>query len=83
VILGVSFDSVEDNRAFAEKFSFPFLLLSDTEREIGLAYGACSSRDAPAARRISYVIGPDGKVQHVWGKVDVKAHVADVLATLE
>jgi len=83
VILGVSFDSVEENRAFAEKFSFPFLLLSDTAREIGLSYGACQSHDAPAARRISYLIGPDGKVQQVWGKVDVKAHVADVLAAID
>jgi peroxiredoxin Q/BCP len=79
----VSFDSVEENRAFAEKFSFPFLLLCDTAREIGMAYGACTSPDAAAARRISYVIGPDGKVQQVWGKVDVKAHVADVLAAID
>ena len=83
MILGVSFDTVEENRAFAEKFSFPFLLLCDTEREIGLAYGACTSPDAAAARRISYVIGPDGKVQQIWGKVDVKAHVADVLDAID
>jgi len=48
-----------------------------------MAYGACTSREAAAARRISYVIGPDGKVQQIWGKVDVKAHVADVLAAIE
>jgi peroxiredoxin Q/BCP len=80
--LGVSFDTVEDNRAFAEKFSFPFLLLSDTSREIGVAYGACDTPDARSARRISYVIDAYGKVQQVWGKVDVKAHPDDVLAAL-
>jgi len=39
-ILGASFDNVEDNRKFAEKFKFPFPLLCDTDRKIGLAYGA-------------------------------------------
>jgi len=48
-----------------------------------MAYGACDRPDAPAARRISYVIGADGKVQQVWGKVDVKAHVEQVFAAIE
>ena len=39
-VLGISFDSVEENRAFAEKFDYPFRLLCDTERTVGMAYGA-------------------------------------------
>jgi peroxiredoxin Q/BCP len=80
--LGVSFDTVEENRAFAEKFSFPFLLLCDTDRAIGMAYGACAAPDAGAARRISYLIGPSGAIEQVWAKVDAKAHPEQVLDLL-
>lgn len=82
MILGVSFDSVEENRAFADKFAFPYQLLSDPGRAIGLAYGAADSADAGFAKRISYLIGPDGSIQEAWAKVDVKTHAADVLAKL-
>jgi thioredoxin-dependent peroxiredoxin len=78
----VSFDSVEDNRAFAEKFSFPFLLLSDTEGVISTAYGAAESAGDGYARRISYLIGPDETIEKVWGTVDAKTHPDDVLAAL-
>jgi peroxiredoxin Q/BCP len=82
VILGVSFDTVQENRAFAEKFSFPFLLLCDIERKIGMAYGACEATDAGFARRISYLIGPTGTIDQVWAKVDAKAHPKQVLDLL-
>jgi thioredoxin-dependent peroxiredoxin len=82
VILGASFDSVQDNEAFAQKFKFPYRLLSDTKREIGLAYGACGSQQDRSARRISYVIGPDGTVTHAFPKVDTKSHPREVLDLL-
>jgi peroxiredoxin Q/BCP len=82
VILGVSFDTIAENDAFARKFSFPYSLLCDTSRAIGLAYGACDRADSDAPRRISYVIGPDGRIEHVFPKVDTKIHPAEVLALL-
>jgi thioredoxin-dependent peroxiredoxin len=78
----VSFDTVEANRAFAEKFDFPFRLLCDTGRGLGLAYGACEAADAPAPRRITYLIDADGKIASVWRKVDVKTHADDVLTAI-
>lgn len=82
VVLGVSFDPVDANCAFAEKYGFGFRLLSDTSRAAGLAYGACDAVDAPSARRISYLIGPDGRIRHVFTKVDVKTHADEVVALL-
>ncbi len=82
MILGVSFDTVEENRAFAEKFRFPFRLLCDTQREIGIAYGACDTAKDGYARRISYVIGPAGAIVHVFPKVDAKSHPREVLKLL-
>ena len=82
MILGVSFDGPEANRKFAEKYRFPFQLLCDVDRKVGVAYGAADDPSARTARRISVLIDPTGKVHKVWPKVDVKAHPNDVLASI-
>jgi thioredoxin-dependent peroxiredoxin len=81
-ILGVSFDTIEENSAFAKKFDFPYSLLCDTKREIGTQYGAADSPDAQNARRITYVINPEGKVSQVHGKVNAAKHPEELLLTL-
>jgi peroxiredoxin Q/BCP len=84
-ILGVSFDPPAKNAAFVQKFGFNFPLLSDVDRRLGVAYGAAESVDAPRARRVSYLIGPDGRVVKAYGfeaKMDAAAHPAAVLADL-
>jgi peroxiredoxin Q/BCP len=84
-VLGISFDAPEKNAAFVQKFSFNFPLLSDTSRRVGLAYGACETAEAPRAKRVSYLIGVDGRVERVYGfeaKMDAAAHPAAVLADL-
>ena len=81
-ILGVSFDNVADNRKFAEKFDFPFPLLCDTERKIGLAYGAAESPKDEYARRIAYVIDENGKIAQAHPKVDPATYPREQLASL-
>ncbi len=82
VILGVSFDPVDENDAFAKKFSFPFKLLSDTKRDIGVKYGAADSTGAGNAKRVAYIIGPDGKVRNVFPKANTQTFAQDCLALL-
>ena len=82
MILGVSFDTPEANKAFAEKYGFPYRLLCDVDRKVGVAYGAAEDESAKSARRVSVLIDPEGKVSKVWPKVDTKAHPADVLASI-
>lgn len=67
------------NAAFAKKFNYPFPLLCDTAREIGLAYGACDSPDAKTAKRISYLIGPEGKILRAYSTVAAADHPKQVL----
>ncbi len=74
VILGVSLDSVPENKAFAEKFSFPFQLLCDVNHEIALAYHAVQSAEDKYAARISYVIDEEGIIVEAIDKVDTKTH---------
>lgn len=78
-VLGVSFDEPADNAAFAEAQGFPFRLLSD-DGALAVQVGAAESREQGATRRISYLVGPDGKVLKAYDSVDPKAHAQQVLA---
>lgn len=81
VVLGMSFDSVEANRKFAEKQSFPFLLLSDEDKSVGKAYGAKGLMPFP--RRISYVIDEEGKILLAYPDVNPKTHLEFILRDLK
>jgi peroxiredoxin Q/BCP len=82
VVLGASFDSVEANRKFAEKFEFPFDLLSDTDKSLAKAYGAFDPESPGSAKRAAFVIGKDGKVKHAWAKVQAAEFPAQVYELL-
>jgi peroxiredoxin Q/BCP len=81
-IVGVSFDAPDANKAFVEAEGFPFRLLSDQDRTLAQAVGAADSKDAAVAKRISYLVGPDGKVKKAYGAVTPASHASDVLGDL-
>ena len=82
LIIGVSFDPVDRNAAFAHKFDFKFPLLSDVDRTIAMAYGACSDPKAQHAERVSFLIDEHGKIARVYDSVDPRDHPAKVLAEI-
>jgi len=82
VILGVSLDNETDNKAFAEKFNFPYPLLCDVNQEIALAYGAVKGPEDEYASRITYVIGEDGNILEAISQVDTKTHSGDLCSRL-
>lgn len=69
---------MEDNRKFAEKFRYPFKLLSDTKREMGVAYGAANAKDEKYAKRIAYLID-HGIIKQVYVVKDPAHHSEQVL----
>ncbi len=79
-MLGASFNSVEQNAAFAQKYSFNFPLLCDTQRTLGLACGACTSPKDRSAKRVSILINEAGKVVRFYDSVNPRDHAAQVLA---
>ena len=79
MILGVSFDSAAANKKFQEKYEFNFPLLCDTDRSMGVAYGAADDASARSARRIGVIVGPDGKVTHYFPKVDARKFPEEAL----
>ena len=78
----MSFDTEPENAAFAKKFSYPFPLLCDVKREIGMAYGAGDDPRTENAKRITYVIGPDGRIAQAYSKVSPKSHPQEILGSL-
>lgn len=81
-ILGISFDGIEENAAFARKFEFNFPLLSDVDRTVGLAYGACKAADAAFAERMSFLIDGEGKIRKAYLDVDPANHPQEILKEL-
>ncbi|MBN9682559.1 MULTISPECIES: peroxiredoxin [unclassified Corallococcus] len=82
-ILGISFDTPEENQAFSQKFGFNFPLLCDVDRKVGLAYGAADDASASNARRVGVVIGPDGRIKEWHAKVDARAFPQEALSRLQ
>jgi thioredoxin-dependent peroxiredoxin len=82
VILGVSFDTPADNKAFADAHGFPFALLSDEDKSMSLAYHACADRDAKYPDRITYLIDAQGRIESAERVTDIAAHVESATARL-
>lgn len=78
-VLGVSFDEPPANAEFVKAQGFPFRLLSD-DGTLAVQVGAAESRDQSAARRISYLVGPDGKIVKAYPNVSPATHAREVLA---
>ena len=83
MVLGASFDSPRENRKFRDKFAFPFDLVCDQTREVGMAYGVADAPDDPYAARVSYLIGLLGQIERVYKDFDPAAHPDTVLADIE
>jgi thioredoxin-dependent peroxiredoxin len=82
MLLGASFDSVEENAAFARKLGLDFPLLCDTSQTVARAYGACPDAKARYPERMSVLIDEHGRVRRIYDTVDPRDHAARVLADL-
>jgi peroxiredoxin Q/BCP len=83
-ILGVSADSVKAQDAFKKKHELSIGLLSDETHEMIEAYGAWGKKSMygksfTGILRSTFLIGPDGRIAHIWPKVKVDGHAAEVL----
>ena len=87
VVLGVSTDSVEKHDKFTSKFKLPFPLLADPDKKIVEAYGVWGEkkfmgRKYLGTHRVTFLIGPDGRIKKIWPKVTPEEHPAEVLAAI-
>lgn len=82
MILGASFDTPAENEAFAKAQHFPFDILCDTDRSVGIAFGVAADAKAGYPKRVTFVIGADGRIEQVIEKVDVRSHPSALLESL-
>jgi peroxiredoxin Q/BCP len=85
VVLGASFDTPEENKAFADAQAFDYRLLSDPDKAVGRAYEVARPDDDPAhgfALRIAYLIDPDGVIRRSYQVSDVSGFAGQVLDDL-
>src|SRR5580700_2893375 len=76
-VIGVSFDSTESHQAFISKYSLNFPLLADTDGKIADAYGVRITGKS-MARRVSFLIGLDGKIAHVTDSPSADVHLTEM-----
>jgi peroxiredoxin Q/BCP len=87
VVLGVSTDPVKSHDKFVEKFKLPFTLLADADKKIVEAYGVWGQksfmgRKYMGTHRVTFLIGPGGRIKKIWPKVKPEEHAEEVLAAL-
>ena len=87
-MLGISADSPEKQKKFQEKYHLPLSLLADTDKKICQAFGVIKDKSMygrifKGISRMTFVIGPDGKIKHIFDKVKAAGHAEEVLAWLK
>jgi len=84
VVLGISPDKPAAQAKFKAKYGLPFTLLADEDKVAAEAYGVWKEknmygRKAMGIERTTLVIGADGRIEKIYGKVKAKGHAAEVL----
>jgi len=88
VILGISPDTPKAQKKFQDKFDLPFSLLADVNKKVAEAFGVVQEKNMYGKKvmgiaRTTFIIGPDGRIQHIFPKVKAEGHAEEVLAYLK
>jgi thioredoxin-dependent peroxiredoxin len=88
VVLGVSPDQPKAQKKFEEKFDLPFTLLGDADKKVCHLYGVIQEKNMYGKKvmgvvRTTFIIGPEGKIRHIFPKVKPEGHAEEVLAYLK
>lgn len=81
-VIGVSMDTSESHRKFIEKYSLNFNLLADADGKITEKYGA-KMTGRNLSRRISFLIGKDGKIIHITDNPSADKHLEEMKLAIE
>ena len=87
VVIGISKDSVESHRKFAEKHALPFILLADQELQAIKAYGVWQEKKlygkvSMGVVRTTVIINEKGMIEKIMPKVKPDTNAAEILAAL-
>lgn len=87
-VIGISPDSQESHKKFIEKYNLPFDLISDTEKEILIAYNAWGEKSMYGRKymgvlRKTYIINSQGIIENIFEKVKTKEHSNQILKEIK
>ena len=87
-VIGISPDSVESHKKFAQKHQLPFTLLSDKDKSVMTAYGAYGEKKlygkvTTGVIRTTFLIDEEGNILKTWKKINTQTHGEDVRKALE
>ena len=88
MLLGISPDTPTAQKKFSDKFDLPYPLLADADKKVAIAYDVLKEKNMYGKKvmgvaRTTFVIGPDGKIKHIFEKVKPEGHADEVLAYLK
>jgi len=85
VVLGISPDTPKAQLKFKEKESLPYTLLADDKKEVAKKFDVLKEKNMYGKKvmgiaRTTFLIGPDGRIVHVFEAVKPDGHAEEVLA---
>ncbi len=88
VVLGISPDTPKAQLKFKEKYDLPYTLLADDKKEVAKKLGVLKEKNMYGKKvmgiaRTTFLIGPDGKVVHIFENVKPDGHAEEVLARVK
>lgn len=83
-VVGVSPDSIESHQKFIAKYNLSFHLIADPEKQVVNQYGVWGEKNMYGKKsmgllRTTFVIDEEGKIQHIFKKVQTKDHTNQIL----
>lgn len=86
--MGISGDTAAAQKNFQDKNSLPFTLLADADKKIANQFGVVKEKNMYGRKvmgiaRTTFVIGPDGKIKHIFNNVKPEGHAEQVLEYLK
>ncbi len=83
-VVGISVDDSNSHAVFAKKYHLPFPLLADKKGEVAASYGALLNLGiVKLARRYTFMIDPQGNIEHKYLSVDTSRHSREIIEDLK
>jgi peroxiredoxin Q/BCP len=87
IVFGISVDSIESHKKFAQKYNLPFILLSDEKKEVVKKYGVWGKKTFMGktymgTKRTSFLINHEFKIVKIYENVKPEIHAEEVLNDL-
>ena len=85
MVLGISPDTSKAQLKFKEKYSLPYTLLADDKKEVAEKFDVLKEKNMYGKKvmgilRSTFLIEPDGRIEHVFSPVTPQGHAEEVLA---